>query len=437
MCVLFIIATAGVHYEKPPCAADEALSTLGKYSVCAPACPKGKCPKDAPTGVTAKAECALSDPLGNKYCVLECTSDDECDTEGGAKCALVQPPKGICHYGKKDEAEAGALTLEPAYLTESYVQANLDELWAAFVQDHGRTYPDAAETAVRKRIFEESLLDAARWQQLNPLATYGVTPFSDWTEEEFKARRLKLQPANRTAAVTDIFSAAEVQQAPATVDWRTKGAVTAVKDQGDCGGCWAFATTGNIESVSAIAGNKLTELSEQELLDCVDYFPCMGCTSGEMSCAYAYLKSERKGEIDTETSYPYTAGGAGKTGKCKASSGGSGAKISGSKDLPTSESQMATWLASHGPIAIGAYALPWKQYKSGILTSCGSGAVDHAILVVGYGSEKGTDYWTLKNSWGTSFGEEGYIRVEKGKDLCKVASQPTTATVGKASVEEA
>merc|ERR1711862_161078 len=131
----------------------------------------------------------------------------------------------------------------------------------------------------------------------------------------------------------------------------------------------------------------------------------MGCVSGEMSCAFQYLTSEAKGDIATEASYPYIAGASSKTGKCKSSGASTGAKVSGSKDLPKSETQMATWLAEHGPIAIGAYAIPWKQYKKGILTNCGSGDVDHAILVVGYGSDAGTDYWTIKNSWGTSFGE--------------------------------
>merc|ERR1712039_847447 len=96
------------HYEKPPCQADEAESQIpgAKGSMCAPPCPKGKCRKDVPAGVTAKPECALSDPLGNKYCVLECTSDDECDKAGGATCALVQPPKGVCLYPKSSSEDA-------------------------------------------------------------------------------------------------------------------------------------------------------------------------------------------------------------------------------------------------------------------------------------------------------------------------------------------
>jgi cysteine peptidase B len=325
--------------------------------------------------------------------------------------------------------------LTPSFLTSSFVDANVNELWAAFVVEHNRAYSGADEEARRKRIFTHSLHEAARWQASNPRATFGVTRFSDWTEDEFKAKRLNLRPTNRSA-VPDIYSAAEVAASPASVDWRTKGAVTPVKDQGDCGGCWAFASAANIESAWQIAGNSLTSLSEQELLDCVDYFPCMGCNGGEMSCAFTYLSESQHGNMATEASYPYVAGPHSKTGSCKAGSSSRGATISGSKDLPTNEAQMATHLAANGPIAIGAYAVPWKQYKSGILTSCGSGPVDHAIVVVGYGTDSGTDYWTIKNSWGTSFGEGGYIRVEKGTNLCKVASQPTTALVRGSEVVE-
>jgi len=273
------------------------------------------------------------------------------------------------------------------------------------------------------------LLKAAEWQQLNPHAEFGATKFSDYTDDEFK-QRLGLTPASNHTA-EDIFSEDEVAAALASdgVDWRTKGVVVPVKDQGDCGGCWAFAAAANIESTWAIAGNSLTSLSEQQFLACDDWFPCMGCNGGEMSCAFQYLNSDNKGHVYTEKSYPYTAGAASKEGNCK--SGTTGATVSGSKDLPSNEGQMAAWVSSTGPIAIGAHADPWKQYKSGILTSCGSktAAVDHAIVIVGYGTESGKDYWLIRNSWGESFGESGYIRIGRGSNVCQVKSQPITAKV--------
>ncbi len=318
-------------------------------------------------------------------------------------------------------------------LTDSYARTHSDQLWASFVDTYKPAYSSAAEEHHRRRVFNQSMAAAAAQQALNPLAVFGVTQFSDLTDEEFAQRKLGLKPTAiaEADAVPDLYSESEVAGAAASIDWRDYGVVTPVKDQGDCGGCWSFATTGNIESVSALKhGNAtLTSLSEQELLDCDDYFPCMGCNGGEMSCAYLFLTSEARGNVATEQSYPYTAGASSKTGACKRAQSTVGATIRGSRNLPSDEAQMATWLASNGPIAIGAYAIPWKQYKSGILTSCGSGPVDHAILVVGYGAELGTPYWTIKNSWGEAYGEAGYIRVQRGVNLCKLASQPITATV--------
>jgi len=305
------------------------------------------------------------------------------------------------------------------------------EEWSAFKKEHNRVYGSVEEENQRLQVFKENMLQAATLQRLNPLAKFGVSRYSDMSDEEFSHRAAGMKPGPNHSAVANVYTQDEVAsilKGSPSADWRTKNAVTAVKDQGDCGGCWAFASTGNIEGQWAIAGNKLTSLSEQELLECDDYFPCSGCNGGEMSCAFLFLKSERKGSIATEASYPYTAGAASKTGKCKGAKS-TGATITGSKDLPTNEKQMAAWLATNGPIAIGAYAIPWKQYKSGILTSCGSGDVDHAILIVGYGTENGQDYWTIKNSWGKSYGEAGYIRIARGVNLCKVASQPTTAVV--------
>lgn len=131
-----------------------------------------------------------------------------------------------------------------------------------------------------------------------------------------------------SARVDTLLTAEHVVAATPSVDWRTKGAVTKVKDQGDCGGCWAFSTTGNIEGQWALAGHNLTSLSEQELISCDDYFPCMGCSSGEQSCGWEWLKESRAGTISTEANYPYTSKG-GQAAACKTSLRGPGATIKG------------------------------------------------------------------------------------------------------------
>ena len=118
----------------------------------------------------------------------------------------------------------------------------------------------------------------------------------------------------------------------------------------------------------------------------------MACSSGEQSCGWEWMKSENKGALDSEASYPYTSG-SGTVATCKKGGGQTGAVITGYKSIPSNEGQMAAWLTLHGPMAAAAYALPWKHYKSGIMTSGCSGDVDHAILIVGYGTENGQDYW--------------------------------------------
>jgi len=312
-------------------------------------------------------------------------------------------------------------------LTRDYVNQNKDALWGSFKLAYNKRYGSAAEETSRRAVFHSSMLSAADWQVVNPHATFGAGPFSDLNETEFAPRATGLRPPTSHKDVPNPFNETGLAAAPASFDWRDQGAVTAVKDQGNCGGCWAFSAAANVEGLWKIAGNSLTSLSEQELLSCDDYFPCLGCSSGALSCAWEFLKSERSGAIASEASYPYTSKG-GDAASCKGK-GTEGAKIKNYEDVTKNEAQMAAFLASHGPISVGLYAIPFKQYTSGILTDCGSGQPDHAVLVVGYGAESGKDYWIIKNSWGPSFGESGYIRILRGKDLCKITSQPATATI--------
>ena len=244
-------------------------------------------------------------------------------------------------------------------------------LFAAFEATYvpGR-YASEAEREERFAIFKENLLDIDRLSALNPHATFGVTRFSDRTDDEFASTRCAFR-ANATAHATlprhtgvlDVDAATAFQNQ--SVDWRTKGAVTPVKDQGDCGGCWAFSSTGSIEGQWAIAGNTLVSVSEQELISCDDYFPCSGCSSGEQSCAWQFLKGEHGGQITTEKSYPYVSGATGgPVPKCSISGTSVGATISGYASIPSNEIQMSAWAAQHGPMSVAAYAIPWKQVCS-------------------------------------------------------------------------
>merc|ERR1711972_482614 len=213
-----------------------------------------------------------------------------------------------------------------------------------------------------------------------------------------------------------------------SVDWTTKGAVTPVKNQGQCGSCWSFSTTGALEGAWEIATGKLVSLSEQQFVDCdkVD----SGCSGGLMDNAFQYAE---KNAICTEESYSYT----GRGGTCKASSctvGIPNGGVTGFKDVAKNDMQALMEAVTQQPvsIAIEADKSSFQLYRSGILSSLCGTSLDHGVLLVGYGSDSGKDYWKVKNSWGTTYGENGYVRLLRGKGgsgECGLLSQPSYPVV--------
>jgi C1A family cysteine protease len=309
-----------------------------------------------------------------------------------------------------------------AGLSEEYVRGNGPLLWQSFKNTHGKSY-DPSEESARYEIFVQNMVKAADLERRNPQAQFGMSPFADLTASEFKSRhRLNV---TRKASPPPMFSDAEVKQALASsVDWRSKGAVTQVKDQGQCGSCWSFSSTGGIEGAWKLAGNSLTSVSEQELVSCdkVD----SGCNGGLMDNAFEWLVDNHGGKIVTEASYPYTAG-SGSSGYCKSLTGKAvGATISGHKDVTQTESQMAAWVSAHGPLPIAVDASEhWQTYTGGVVSSCTGTSLDHGVLAVGYTS----NYWIVKNSWGSSWGESGYIRLAYGSNQCGLNQSPMAPLV--------
>jgi C1A family cysteine protease len=215
------------------------------------------------------------------------------------------------------------------------------------------------------------------------------------------------------------------------VDWRAKGAVTPIKNQGQCGSCWSFSTTGSVEGNLAIQTGNLTSLSEEDLVQCdqVD----QGCQGGLMDNAFQYIE---KNGIAAESAYPYTSG-TGIRGMCN-SAPAKVVTITGYRDVPQGNETALLSAVAQQPvsIAIEADKSAFQMYKSGVLDSpfCGK-QLDHGVLIVGYGTQKGVfgtkDYWIVKNSWGETWGEQGYINIVRGKNMCGIAEQASYPTGAK------
>ena len=308
--------------------------------------------------------------------------------------------------------------------------ADYQSMFANFKKDHGRVYASADEEAKRFAIFTANMKKAETLMQANPLAIFGANEFADMSEAEFKSRHNADKLYAKLAAKakpSDLYTPEQLKSAVSSVDWRQKGAVTAVKNQGQCGSCWSFSTTGGIEGQWFLAGNALTSLSEQLLVSCDTIDD--GCNGGLMDNAFDWLVQDNKGVIVTEASYPYVSGD-GNVPACDNSGKQFGAKITGHQDLPKTEDQMAAWCGEHGPISIAVDATSWQTYMGGIMTNCISQQIDHGVLIVGFDNNNNPPYWVVKNSWGASWGESGYIRVQKGTNQCLITSYPTTSIVG-------
>jgi len=267
--------------------------------------------------------------------------------------------------------------------------------------------------------------------------TLGHNVYSDLTWDEFATLYVSGMESNpnlrREKNVDPLMEG--VEATADAVDWVTKGAVTPVKNQQQCGSCWAFSTTGSFEGAYQIATGNLVSFSEQMLVSCDN--PSnggtdQGCSGGLMDNAFKWIES--KGGICTEDAYPYTSG-SGQSGTCKTQCSPA-ATLGGFTDVASGDEKALLAAVEKNPVsvAIEADKSAFQLYKSGVFTSvaqCGT-QLDHGVLAVGYGTDGANAYWKVKNSWGTSWGEEGYIRMIRDQDCCGIASQPSYPTGVKA-----
>jgi len=303
----------------------------------------------------------------------------------------------------------------------------LGNQWTLFKRVHQKQYSTIEEETARRTIFEANLamINEHNLEADMGVHTYtlGMNRFGDMTHEEFKKQMNGFKVSADTSNFDrHTFLAPSNVALPDAVDWRPKGYVTPVKDQGQCGSCWAFSATGSLEGQTFAKTKSLTSLSEQNLVDCSGKFGNEGCNGGLMDSAFQYIKANEG--IDTEASYPYEA----QDGKCRFNKAYVGATDTGFMDIKKeNETDLQAAIATIGPIsvAIDASHSSFQFYKSGVYNerACSQTQLDHGVLAVGYDKTGTHEYYIVKNSWGTSWGQEGYIWMTRNKkNQCGIAT---------------
>ncbi|KAM9309803.1 cathepsin K [Pholidichthys leucotaenia] len=304
-------------------------------------------------------------------------------------------------------------------------EVSLDSQWEQWKSTHQKEYNGLGEEAIRRTIWEKNLrmIEAHNQEAALDIHSFemGMNHLGDMTSEEVAEKMTGLQvPMSRDGSFTVALDG-RLSRIPKSVDYRKKGMVSPVKDQGSCGSCWAFSSAGALEGQLAKKTGQLIELSPQNLVDCVKEND--GCGGGYMTNAFEYV--EENGGIDSEEVYPYV----GEQGPCRYNSSGMAAECKGYKEIPKgNEHALAVALFKAGPVSVGIDATQqtFQFYRRGIYydRNCNPDDINHAVLAVGYGvTPKGKKYWIVKNSWSESWGNKGYVLMARNRgNLCGIAN---------------
>jgi len=302
--------------------------------------------------------------------------------------------------------------------------------WELFKSTHGKAY-SVAEEVFRMKVFldnrDKIAAHNARFENGEVSFNMAMNKFGDLLTHEFAA--LQTYIPEDFPATTPLFMAPNNFKAPSSVDWRNQGLVTGVKDQGQCGGCWSFSATGALEGQHFRKTGQLISMSEQNLIDCSTSYGNGGCNGGVVQYAFNYIKNN--GGVDTESSYPYE----GRDYSCRYSAAFKAATVTGYVSVRRGdENDLMNAVGSVGPVSvcINASSQGFQFYHTGVYrdSSC-SKSINHAVLAVGYGTDSSYGaYWIVKNSWGSSWGDAGYIKMARNNNnQCGIANQACYPTV--------
>lgn len=316
------------------------------------------------------------------------------------------------------------LTALTFLLVFSYTFGNQE--WDSYKKQYGKVYKDPIEDSFRLKLYLDKKIRVEKHNELYRKGfttfTMGINRFTDMTDLEVDEMMNGFRQPSDYQHKKVYQNKMEVSSVPAAIDWRNQGYVTEVKDQANCGSCWAFSATGALEGQNFAKSGKLVSLSEQNLVDCSRAYNTSGCEGGWMDQAFVYVALN--GGIDTEESYGYE----GVEGVCRFNVSNVGGTCSGYVDLASGdENLLKSAVGIVGPVSvvIDASRSSFQSYSGGIYydASCNPQNLNHGVLVVGYDTSQGQDYWIVKNSWGVYWGEEGYIRMSRNKNNnCGIAS---------------